>query len=486
MTEPAYLNLLNRYKMKKVKYLFILLIGIAPCLFIFSCKSVLEPFDDAVQEASKLNTARDINAAIIGLYDIMQADSYYGGNYITISDVMGGNISLKSAHPDWQYFAMHQVPTNNTLVLNIWNNLYKGINSANYIIEAAANVKNANEFNSNAAIAEARCLRALFYFDLLRYFGGSPQGYNKPGGAGVPLWISPTKVLKDAAPKPRATEAEVYSQIISDLDFAMTNLPAFSVSGKVNNTTAIGIKARVQLYRGAWEDAESLATQATASAASLPMAGLSDTYANLWQQKNQKPESIWELQFSAEDPNTIVKFFYPTFWQGTYLGGMDLFNVSDNLKQAHEAGDIRMGVNAANSIPPVNAALPDGLTLKYTGIKGDDNVMLLRMAELYLIRAEARLRKASPDLNGAIADINLIRSRAKLPNTTASSVDDLATAIEKERRIELAFEGDIWFDLRRNNKLSTVGLTQPEKALLPIPQLEVENSGGIVKQNAGY
>ena len=109
---------------------------------------------------------------------------------------------------------------------------------------------------------------------------------------------------------------------------------------------------------------------------------------------------------------------------------------------------------------------------------------MVRLAEMYLIRAEARARQNK--LVESLADINVIRNRAGLLDAVAVTEAGLIDAIEKERRIELAFEGHRWFDIRRYNKLSSVGVTQPFRALWPIPQREVLTTQNIITQNPGY
>jgi hypothetical protein len=126
-------------------------------------------------------------------------------------------------------------------------------------------------------------------------------------------------------------------------------------------------------------------------------------------------------------------------------------------------------------------------TLKYSKADGTDNVLLIRLAELYLIRAESRVRKATPNIPGAAADINVVRKRAGLGPTTAATAADMLTAVLKERRVELAHEAHRWFDLRRTGlAASFFGISDARKVLWPVPQQEVLNSGGVIVQNPGY
>lgn len=453
-----------------------------PLLLNTACNKVLDQRpESSLDPQVAFSNKEGVQAGLIGIYDAMQSGNYYGLRYFAFAELYADNLTHTGTFPSFAQIANKQILADNVEVSNMWNTIYNGINRANGVINYANQVNDAS-FNKNAAIAEARALRGVMYFDLIRYFGGSPNGYNKSGGLGVPLYLTPTLTPQDAEPKPRATEAEVYAAILADLDFAIANMPTTNPNGRLTKNAVTALKARVQLYREQWEDAEALATSVLSQFQSSPNGGLvaGADYITLYLNKNVKPESLWELQFFTDDANSIAFFYYTA---GT--GGRNEITTSTSLANAHEAGDLRRPVNVsvASAGPP---AVPANKTRKYSRIAGDDNVILIRLAELYLIRAEARARKATPDIAGAQADINRIRNRAGLPNTTAITVQELIDAIEQERRIELAHEGHRFFDLRRYNKLATVGITQPFRALWPIPQREVQTSGGIIAQNPNY
>jgi hypothetical protein len=164
------------------------------------------------------------------------------------------------------------------------------------------------------------------------------------------------------------------------------------------------------------------------------------------------------------------------------LGGRNEITSSASLNSAHEAGDIRKPINVTVASP----GIPANKTRKFSRVPGDDNIILIRLAELYLIRSEARARKPTPDITGSQNDLNVIRNRAGLSNTTATTVTDLISAIKRERRVELAHEGHRWFDIRRYNSIGDVGITESFRALWPIPQRETLTSAGVIAQNPGY
>lgn len=432
-------------------------------LAVTSCTKVLnQQPQTSLDPETAFSTRTGVEAGILGIYDGFQNGDYYGLAIWIYADLYADNLSHTGTFPTFAQMANKQLLSDNVNIVNMWNAIYNTINRANNVILQAEKL-NDPAFNKNAAIAEARCLRAVGYFDLIRFFGGTSAGYGKTGGLGVPLYTTPTLSPSDAEPKPRASEEQVYAQIISDLDFAIANLPTSSANGRVNRNVALAMKARVQLYREQWADAETQATAVISQFAAQPNGGLVSgaNYANLWLSKNQRPESIWELQYFTDDRNFGAFYYYPSS-----LGGRNEITSSASLAAAHEPGDLRLPVNVTTAAP----GIPANKTRKFSRVPGDDNIILIRLAELYLIRAEARARKANPDIAGAQADLNVVRNRAGLPNTTAATVADLINAIQRERRVELAHEGHRWFDLRRYNNYSVVGITEPFRSLWPIPQ----------------
>jgi hypothetical protein len=320
------------------------------------------------------------------------------------------------------------------------------------------------------------------YFDLLRYFGGSTTGYNKAGGVGVSIKLTPTLVEADAAPIARSTEAQVYTQILADLDYAI-GISSFAnrIANRAGKDVANAIKARVQLYREQWVDAEAAATAVIGSTRYSLLSN--ENYGNIWLSTGKNSaESIFELDFNSADQNSIAFYYYTTA-----AGGRNEVSSSAALNAAHEASDVRKGINytvAVAGIPPIPAAK----TRKFSRVaNGDDNVIIFRLAELYLIRAEARVRQnTAQSISDGLADLNVIRLRAGLTTLSSTSQATILTAILQERRVELAHEGHRWFDLRRFNLTSTLGIAQPYRALYPIPQREVLTSGNIIAQNDGY
>lgn len=426
----------------------------------------LDPLS-SLDGAGGFKSKEDVTAALLGCYNSLQSVNYVGLRYWTFADMYADNIAHVGTFPSFSQIFNKQILADNVEISNMWSNVYSGINRMNTVVEAAATVDD-KSFNNAAAIAEARLLRAFQYFNLLRYFGGSETGYNKGSGLGVPLITKPTLSVDDAKPVARASEADIWKQIIEDIDFAVLNLPNSVAAGRVNRRVALALKARAHLYRGEWTAAEAASDSVITKGGYALLTG--PNYPNIFFQKGNS-EAIWELVYDATNSSSAYFFFYPTS-----AGGRNEISATATLRDLSEANDVRKAVNYTTT--------PAAKTLKFTRADGTDNNIMVRLAEMYLIRAEARAK--TNKLVDALADINVIRKRAGVLDAVAVTEATLLDAIEKERRIELAFEGHRWFDIRRYNKLASVGITQTFRALWPIPQREVLTTQNIVAQNPGY
>ncbi len=438
--------------------------------FIPACNSNLELEPQNSLDASVgFKTKQDVEAALLGCYNSLQSGNYYGLRSWALADVYADILQHTGTFPSFAQFANRNILADNVEVSNMWNVIYSAINRANTVIAAAPGV-NDPSFNVNNALGEARLLRSLHYFTLMIMYGGSPSGFNKADGLGLSIFDKPTLSAADAAPKARSSEADVWKLIMDDVNFAVANLATSNGNGRVNKNVANALKARYHLYRNEWADAEAAATAVIDAKVYTLLS--SAAYADIWLKQNTS-EAIFELQFDVNNTNSIAFFYYTSA-----TGGRNEITTLGAFRDAHEAGDVRRAVNATTTTPT-------NKTMKYTRVAGTDNMIIVRFAEMYLIRAEARAMQNK--FVDALADLNVIRTRAGLPPSAAATQTALVDAILKERRFEFAHEGHRWFDLRRTNRWNTLsGLTEPNRARWPIPQREVQTAGDIVKQNPGY
>jgi hypothetical protein len=470
--KPEYLiNQKCILNMKKLFLLFLIGSGI-----LTGCSKILDQNPQSSLNATTAFTTPDaINAGILGIYSAMQSSAYYGTDYTLLTDLEADNLDHTGSYPTYQEVKNRLISPDNTNTTGIWNQIYNGINRANNVISSSQKITD-KSFDKNAALAEAQFLRAFMYFDLMRFFGGTPSGYYSPTGQGIPLVLTPTYTAADAAAKPRVSAQAVFSQILNDLNFAIANLPASADLGRATQFAAIATKARIELYLNQFDSAAILASQViTQYSGATVNGGLCPSYAAIYSQKNQLPESIFELQFSTTNQNGLYFYYF----------GRDEVASSASLGNAHEPGDNRLPVNYYQGTDASGNSV--NATLKYVLADGTNNIMLIRLSEMYLIHAEGVLNGSGADIITAQNDLNTVRNRAGLANTTAATVQDLETAILNENRVEFPHEAHRWFDLRRTGlAASTFNMADSTKVLWPIPQYEVLTSGNVIIQNPGY
>ena len=213
--------------MKKMLHKILLLA--TSVVFLTSCEKVVEQQPETTLDATiAYNNRQGVEAGLLGCYNALQSTSYYGLEYWALTDMYAGVISHTGTFPTYAQYANRAVLPDNTNLTNTWNQIYNGINRVNTILVSADAIADP-AFSKTQAIGEAKFLRALMYFDLLRVFGGSDQGFTK-AGRGLPIRTTPTLSPADADPIALSSEADVWKLINEDLDYAIANLKANSAT----------------------------------------------------------------------------------------------------------------------------------------------------------------------------------------------------------------------------------------------------------------
>jgi starch-binding outer membrane protein, SusD/RagB family len=447
---------------------FVLLTGM-------SCKKFL----DIPAPKNQIQTSeifKDDQAAIstvTGLHSLMVTASLYpaNGGITVFSGLSADEIYNTNSDPDIDGFTTNSlVPKNENVNTNLWSHVYKAIYHANAILEGLDNSNAVSDKIKKQLRGEALVIRALHYFYLVNMFGD------------VPLVLSTDYEVNQNMSRKDA--GEIYKQIIDDLTEAKMILPTtYPSNGRLrpNKWTAAALLARVYLFREDWIHAEEEATDVINSGIySLPFNLLT-----VFQPSST--ETIWQL---VRDNNNTSEgaSFIPS--SGTARPRYVLTNF---LMNSFEAGDLRRtNWIGLNTVSTVNYYYP----FKYksrTATQATEYYVVLRLAEQFLIRAEARTQQNKlTGANGAAQDINIIRTRAGLVNTTANDKSSLLIAIAQERRVELFAEwGHRWFDLKRT-KTADLILTiakapnwQSTDALYPIPLVQLQLNPNL-EQNPGY
>lgn len=397
-------------------------------------------------------------AAVLGMYDALQDGSYYGEQFLTISDLSSDNAIHTGTFTTYADADENALTAENSAIEGMWDAMYDAINRANNVILRlpSADFLDANE--SSQWQAEAHFIRALSYHNLVKNFGG------------VPLRLEPVKQPSDVASLSRASVSEVYAQVVSDLNRAQQLVKVNKASTQVSLGAIRALRARVLFYQANYAAAEAEANAVIAMGYALAPA-----YADLFAENGAPTsEDILRLVFNVQDANSI-SFYY----LDRSRGGRRELGPSANIRSTYTTADLRRQWNIAN------ATSTRFYVNKYRSATGTEHLHIIRLAEIILIKAESQARQGK--LAEAIATLNPIRVRAGLAPLVlgAMTQQQVIDAIVLERRLELAFEGDRWHDLNRLGITAQLMGIPAYQTLYPIPQGERDVAEGL-DQNPGY
>lgn len=367
-------------------------------------------------------------------------------------------------------FANNFLSTSN-IVSSLFDYPYSIIYKANACIEGLEQTTTLSTTEKNQLIGEAKIVRAFLYFNLINLYGSVPLVVNTNYAANASM--------------PRTSADSIYNQIIADLqDAEQLMSPRYPTSGRVrpNQYTATSLLAKVYLYEKNWKGADSAASAVINSG----LYNLEPNLNNVFLIGSN--EAIWQLTSVQPGYETAEGYFFVP----TDTTVIPSYLITNSLLQSFEVGDQR-------STSWLNSNLINGQKYYYPykyklGNDGNtspiEGYMIFRIAEQYLIRAEAKVEEN--DLPNALVDLNTIRIRANLPGIPESiNQTGLLTAIQHERQIELFCElGSRWFDLKRTETINTIlGKEktgwQPYQSLYPIPITDIQ-SNPFLTQNQGY
>lgn len=371
---------------------------------------------------------------------------------------------------------------------------YQGVNRCNEALSFLPQLDKADANLRTRLMGEAKFLRAFMYFTLVKTYGGVPIVDHLP---------NPSSEEDRVMQLTRKSATEVYAFIVSDLTDAIAVLPAkgtyaASEKGRASKGAAYALLSKVYLYQKEWQKALDNANLVTGYS-------LATDYASQYKITGENDsESIFEIQGTGSTPAKGIQGYSATQGaRGAGGWGWGFNTPSMSLVNAYETGDVRKNATIIfagttlydGRVVPLTVENPrynyKAYSSAYTdGWETDVNIKYLRYAEVLLIKAEAMNELGQTAT--AIPILNQIRNRAGLANTTAVSQADLRTAIWKERRVELAFEHDRFYDLVRtgqapaafaiDGKTFTVGKNE----LFPLPQKFISEANGLSIQNPGY
>jgi hypothetical protein len=461
------------------KILILFMIG-----FVLSCsESFLELTpQQSVSDLEALENLEDLNYSITGVYDEISGSNYYGRYMLMIPDVMADDVKQNSQANRIVPYAEHIVEKSDPDAASLWTGMYRAINATNNIINSDVAVAATAVADKDHIIGEAYALRAQIYFDMVRMFAQHYTYTSDASHLGVPLILNFDPINKPE----RNTVKAVYDQVISDMTMAISLMKSNSRSGNSNTLSSASTKAllsRVYLYKEDWPNAETLATEVLGSGFSLVP---NNNYFSLWTTDNSS-ESIFEISMTEADNvgGNGIAGLYSRNGYGDYLPSNDVVSLYDPADT--RLSTFKEDSSLAGEFAPFRVD-------KYPDFNGFDNVKVIRLAEIYLIRAEARA-EIGTNIQGAQQDLDMVHQRAlpSAPNTSVTG-EALKEAIFLERRLELCFEGQRLWDLMRN-KMDVVRIQctaaiclipyASDTVLLPIPQVETDANSNIT-QNPGY
>lgn len=418
----------------------------------------------SIGEDVALSTSENVQATLVGAYDGLSDADVMGGNPLFEPDLLAddGGVRWVGSFEEPEQMWLKRLQVENGDVEDAWTDAYDAINIVNNVLSALDVVE---ESERDRVEGEALFLRGLIYFQLAELFGQPWSAGDQSSNLAVPLITEPTRAIDGSAEVPRNTVADVYDFVLSDLTRAESLLPATNGFFATSNAAA-AILSRVYLQQGNFAAARDAANRVITSG----QFSLVPAYANAFAQDVNTSEDIFAIQVTSQDGvNNMNTFYAPDEFGGR--GDIDILQPHLDL---YEDGDERRALFFVDE----GGANRTG---KWINIFG--NIGIVRLAEMYLTRAEGNFEEGTSIGATPAEDVNTVRSRAGLDDLSAGEVDK--DAILFERRLELAFEGQMLHDIKRTQRsVGPLTFDAPE-LVYPVPQREIDVNTSL-EQNTGY
>ncbi len=436
-------------------------------LIIISCNKKLDTTPtQSIDASAALGTSNDVQVALVGAYSALDKADFYGGRAFVGPDLLGnsGEVDWSGTYQGFTQIYNKSIPVDNGFVTDTWLTGYTTINDVNNVLGALGVV---DASNKDRVQGEAEFIRGSAYFDLVRLYAKAYNDGDPASNPGVPIVLTATAAVTDESKVSRNTVAEVYAQIIKDLMDAEAKLPVSNGFFATTNA-ASAMLARVYLQKGDYASAVAEADKVISSGEY----SLTDTYAEAFQYVNppahvdNTTEDIFALQVNSSSGFNGFQEFYSADGRGD-------ITINDAHLNLYETGDDRLNLFYTSG--------GSTFTGKFDNLYG--NVHIIRLAEMYLVRAEGNFRLGTAVGAEPLDDINTIRERVLLPDLTAAQLT--LTAILEERRLELAFEGFTLHDAKRLQMPIGILAWNSPKLIYPIPKREIIVNPNLT-QNEGY
>ena len=484
--------------MKNISFIIVVLLVMMASI---SCKKELDIVPHKIYYDNFYQTEDDAIAAVNAVYDMLGSVNQYSNYLWLIQDIGSDDCNARATinDPNLQEFNSYNIRPTNSFVSGIWQGTYLGISRANVVIEKVPAIK-METVTKERIIAEAKFLRALFYFNLVRIYGEVPL---------ITVPVTPN-LGDEEIYLSKSSVSAIYNQIIADLSQAAEKLPAKYSStndlGRATSGAALGLLSKVYLTNKDWENAQLTAAKVIDS----KIYGLNADYASNFKEANKNgKESVFEVQFYKKvnsECSQMVISGLPSI-PGLFSSGTETMLPTTDLLNSFENGDHRKEVTFFDNyfgglykFEPHIWKYWDQVAYKpaTTSASGAD-FFVMRYSEILLIYAEALNEAKGGPTADAYTAINLVRARARngktgiLPDLDGLDQLTFRSAVLSERRHEFVNEGQRWYDLvRTGNLVEFVKRAKGDNTnptafsyLFPIPQRELDNNKNL-KQNDGY
>lgn len=451
--------------MKKEQFRYIrIYLFLLPGLLVVSCADQLNlESPQAISAETALSSDKGVKTALIGAYTAL-GDIFWRGRTVITQELLGNDgDQIVGPFGDIEEVFQKNLTEGNGYTGSIWVRGYDCLNRCNNVLASLEVVK---EQDRARVEGEARFIRAAVLFEFVNLYGKTWVDGNPDGNLGVPLPLTPTRRIDEDLLYPRSTVAEVYEVLIADLLFARDNLPEVN-DALATTYAASGLLSRVFLMQEAFALARAEAARIINSDRFI----LLEDFSSAFNQSADTPEDIFAMQNDFQRGS----FELINVYAGRNQGGDGIILITDTHLERYESGDLRQTFFYLDNFGARRTA-------KWMqNASADGNINIMRLAEMYLTRAECHFRLGDPE--AAAADLNTVRTRAGLDSLTVEELN--LEAILKERDLELAFEGHAFRDAKRNRKNIGDIPFDADQLILPIPLWEMDINPNLV-QNLGY
>jgi tetratricopeptide (TPR) repeat protein len=454
------------------KYIKGLSIFVWITLLMLSCDNKLDirPRQE-IEAETALNNAQNVESAVVGAYATLGNPALYGTNLNIIAELLGSAnyVSWQGTFTGYRELDRKNLTAINTEATRTWTRAYNGINTVNNVLESL-NVVTSASMKAQLE-GEALFIRGILYFELVRLYGLPWEAGAANSQAGVPLILTATKTEAQAGSKvARFTVAQVYGQVLADLTKAESLLPEDNGT-RADKYAAAAFLSRVYLQQSDFAKARDAANRVIESGVFRLNPSVTSAFKN-----RNTAESIFEIQQNDQNNAGTANDGLTTFYASMPGIGRGDVRVLEAFADQYDTTDARLNELIYAGTGRRAGRLRSG---KWTDFGA--NIPIIRLAEMYLTRAETNLRLGTTVGAAPLADVNRIRARAGVPVLTAVTLDDVL----KERQLELAFEGLRIHDIKRTKGSTGTFAYNSASLVLPIPQRELDTNELLV-QNAGY